>query len=156
MLHISSIYALALSSPHIDARSSGCARFDQQIGTNLRQGRATADPHSIIDRCQLGAGRIARSDRGVINARASIHAKRIHESERSWEAHQGAIDEGSRLSARCAHGKSCRNHVGSRFPTRAGYLLDVCVRDGVIARARTCASLRRWCTYAIRRLCTCV
>jgi len=40
-----------------DARPSGRARFDQQIGTNLREGRATADLGSIMDRCQLGAGR---------------------------------------------------------------------------------------------------
>lgn len=57
VLHISCSLSVfsnsAFPSPRIDARPSGRARFDQQIGTNLRQGRATADPDSIIDRCQL-------------------------------------------------------------------------------------------------------
>lgn len=57
VLHISCSLSVSSNSafpgPRIDARPSGRARFDQQIGTNLRQGRATADPDSIIDRCQL-------------------------------------------------------------------------------------------------------
>lgn len=79
--------------------------------------------------------------RSVINARTSIHAKRVHESMRSWRL----IRQQSLWILPCCTrkklSKSCR---GESFPTRAGCLLDrlnVCLRwYMVLARAFTCAT----------------
>lgn len=61
IFHVGCLYLqIAFPGLRIYARPSGRARFDQQIGTNLRQGRATADLDSIIDRCQLRCRAVSR------------------------------------------------------------------------------------------------
>lgn len=98
-----------------------------------------------------------RLDRGVINARASIHAKRVHEVRAFLVAHQAAQ---SPKVQELERGKSCLNHVGR--PVEPYGPDDVCsigvvcpreavshVRIHVCARAPVCRSYA--CMRELRR-----
>lgn len=138
-----------------DARPSGRARFDQQIGTNLREGHAAADLDSIIDRCQLTSAAVV--DR-VINARASIHAKRAYESANDPAGLSGeqSPKEDSRLRsararARKKLSKSCREpSLPEAAGPRAVCSTDVCPRwfSHVRAYQHVCKRESRVCVYA--------
>ena len=67
--------------------------------------------------------------RSVINARTSIHAKRVHESMRSWRLIR---QQSLWILPCCTRKKLSKSYRGEKsFPTRAGCLLDqlnVCLR----------------------------